>query len=157
MIQKHTPDAIVQTARTWIGTPYHHQMSVKGFGTDCLGLVRGVWRDLYGAEPEQAPPYTRDWAEGSGREMLLEAARRHFIEIPVDLAGSGDILAFRWRVRYPVKHLGVLIERHRLVHAFEGLPVTEIRLSPWWWRRVASAFRFPSHSVPTSAPDQPIS
>jgi cell wall-associated NlpC family hydrolase len=34
--------AIVAEARTWIGTPYRHQASLKGVGCDCLGLVRGV-------------------------------------------------------------------------------------------------------------------
>jgi NlpC/P60 family putative phage cell wall peptidase len=40
--------AIVAEARTWIGTLYHHQASVKGIGCDCLGLVREVWRALIG-------------------------------------------------------------------------------------------------------------
>ena len=46
----------VAAARLWTGTPYHHQASLRGVGCDCLGLVRGVWRDLYGAEPETVPP-----------------------------------------------------------------------------------------------------
>ncbi|MEE8633091.1 MAG: hypothetical protein V3S93_01305 [Methyloceanibacter sp.] len=49
-------------ARGWLGTPYHHQASVKGVGCDCLGLVRGLWRELCGPEPEAMPRYTRDWA-----------------------------------------------------------------------------------------------
>mgnify|MGYP000486492631 CR=1 FL=1 len=36
--------------------------------------VRGVWRALYGEEPETIPPYSRDWAEAGGRETLAEAA-----------------------------------------------------------------------------------
>ncbi|HMM10451.1 MAG TPA: peptidase, partial [Paracoccus solventivorans] len=51
----------VEIARGWIGTPYVHQGSVKGAGADCLGLIRGVWRELYGTEPEAPPPYTPDW------------------------------------------------------------------------------------------------
>ena len=42
--------AIVEAARHWLGTPYHHQASLRGVGCDCLGLVRGVWRDLLGEE-----------------------------------------------------------------------------------------------------------
>ena len=49
-------DEIVEAARAWLGTPYHHQASLRGVGCDCLGLVRGVWRELYGPEPEAAPP-----------------------------------------------------------------------------------------------------
>src|SRR5688572_25297534 len=56
-------DQIVAAARDWIGTPYRHQASLKGVGCDCLGLVRGVWREHYGAEPEAPPPYRADWAE----------------------------------------------------------------------------------------------
>ena len=46
--------AIVGAARGWIGTPYRHQASLKGVGCDCLGLLRGVWRELKGEEPAPA-------------------------------------------------------------------------------------------------------
>ena len=45
--------AIVSEARAWIATPYVHQQATKGAGCDCLGLVRGVWRVVMGAEPER--------------------------------------------------------------------------------------------------------
>ena len=86
---------IVAAARTWIDTPYRHQASCKGAGTDCLGLVRGVWRDIIGDEPEPVPPYTPDWAEAMATETLLEAARRHLIEISIGEAERGDVLLFR--------------------------------------------------------------
>jgi cell wall-associated NlpC family hydrolase len=74
----YTRANVVSLARSWIGTPYVHQASAKGQGTDCLGLVRGVWRELYGADPEAPPPYTPDWNERrSAEEPLLSAARRH--------------------------------------------------------------------------------
>ena len=38
-------DKIVTEARRWIGTPYRHQAATRGAGTDCLGLIRGVWRE----------------------------------------------------------------------------------------------------------------
>ena len=66
---------VIAAARGWLGTPYHDQASVKGVGCDCLGLVRGVWRELYGAEPLPLPPYSRDWGETGTREPLAEAAR----------------------------------------------------------------------------------
>ena len=64
--KRPTAEHVVRVARGWIGTPYHHQASLRGVGTDCLGLVRGVWRDLYQREAEMPPRYTRDWAEASG-------------------------------------------------------------------------------------------
>jgi NlpC/P60 family putative phage cell wall peptidase len=73
-----TREAIVKAARGWLGTPYHHQASVKGAGSDCLGLIRGIWRELYGPEPEAMPAYTRDWGDATGSETLLAAACRHW-------------------------------------------------------------------------------
>ena len=66
---------IVAAARGWIGTPYVHQASCKGAGADCLGLVRGVWREILGDEPLKLPAYTPDWSEASGDEALLTGAR----------------------------------------------------------------------------------
>ena len=134
---------IIALARAWEGTPYHHQASVIGVGTDCLGLVRGVWRDLYGTEPAAVPNYSRDWAEARGEETLWAAARQHMSEIPKDAADGGDVILFRWRKPYPAKHVGILLARQRLIHAFEGLPVTVIKMTPWWWRHAVTAFRFP--------------
>ena len=45
-------EAVVERARAWIGTPYRHQASCRGAGTDCLGLLRGLWREMLGPEPE---------------------------------------------------------------------------------------------------------
>jgi NlpC/P60 family putative phage cell wall peptidase len=143
---------IVALARTWLGTPYHHQASLKGIGCDCIGLVRGVWRELYGAEPQALPAYTRDWAEAQGRETLLEAARRHLIEVPATAAQPGDILIFRWRRITPAKHCAILSAPTAMIHALEGAPVSEVSLSPWWRRHLAGAFAFPG-----STPSGPLS
>ena len=95
-------------ARAWLGTPYHHQASTLGAGTDCIGLVRGVFRTLYGREPEALPGYSRDWAEASGDETLIAAARRHLIEIDPLTVGPADILVFRFRPNMVAKHTGIL-------------------------------------------------
>ena len=136
-------DEIVRLTRLWCGTPYHHQASELGVGTDCLGLVRGVWRALYNSEPEALPGYTRDWAEASGTETLVEAARRHLIEIPREKAAAGDILVFRLRPWTAAKHAAILVSSDSMVHAVEGAPVSEVVLSGWWRRRIAAAFQFP--------------
>ena len=134
---------VVRLARGWIGTPYHHQANTLGAGADCLGLVRGVWCQLYGSDAEAPPAYSRDWAEASGRETLLEAARRHLVEIPSAGARPGDVLVFRLRPATVAKHVAILASEGTMVHATEGGPATEVALSPWWRRRIAAAFRFP--------------
>ena len=137
-------DAIVTEARRWLGTPYRHQASVCGAGADCLGLVRGVWRARYGAEPETAPPYSMDWSEPQGEERLWAAALRHLT--PVDTARPGDVLLFRMRAGAVAKHLGILSEggaHPRFVHAYNGHGVIESTLTAPWARRIVARFSFP--------------
>ncbi|MCL4766433.1 MAG: C40 family peptidase [Hyphomicrobiaceae bacterium] len=134
---------VVRQARTWIGTPYHHQASLAGVGTDCVGLVRGVWRALYGREPAAPPPYTRDWAEASGRETLLDAAGRHLVEVNRADPQPGDVLVFRHRPSLPAKHAAILATAATMIHATEGAPVAEVAFAPWWRRRLAGVYSFP--------------
>jgi len=134
---------IVAEARSWIGTPYRHQASLKGVGCDCLGFVRGVWRAVHGAEPESMPAYSSDWAEASGEERLAAAARRHLVEIAPEDATPGDVLLFRWRPRLPAKHAAILVADDRMIHAYDGAAVAEVHFAPFWRRRLAFAFRFP--------------
>jgi NlpC/P60 family putative phage cell wall peptidase len=136
-------EAIVAEARRWIGTPYRHQASVRGVGTDCLGLVRGVWRAVAGEEPEAPPPYTPDWAEALGEETLLAAARRHLREIAAGEAREGDVLLFRMGLGTPAKHAAIISGPQRIIHAYWGKAVCETRLVPWWERRIAAAFAWP--------------
>lgn len=138
-----TRSELVRVARTWLGTPYHHQASVRGVGADCLGLLRGVWRDVYGAEAEQPPPYTRDWAEAKRREDLIEGASRHLQPVAIEQVAPGDVLLFRMRTEAPAKHVGLLASETTFIHAAEGAPACEVRLQAWWRRRIAAAFAFP--------------
>lgn len=140
-------NAIVTSARSWIGTPYVHQASVKTAGCDCLGLLRGVWREVLGREPEAAPPYTPDWDEVSGREVLRSAALRHMREIPFHAAASGDVLLFRMRRGAIAKHLGILshaLPSGRFIHAYSGHGVVESALTDPWLTRLDGVFRFPA-------------
>ncbi len=139
-----TREAIVEAARGWLGTPYHHQASCQGAGCDCLGLIRGMWRELYGPEPETMPAYTQDWGSATGSETLLATAARHLVSrASVGDAATGDVLVFRMRDGGVAKHAGILVAPSRLVHAQEGLGVVEIELGRWWRRRAIAAFGFP--------------
>ena len=70
---RETARRVLDAAVGWIGTPYRHQASQKGVGCDCLGLVRGVWREVYGSEPDRPGPYAPDWAEAGGGDPLIAA------------------------------------------------------------------------------------
>lgn len=155
MMHPHTlpmNDAALEEARRWLGTPYRHQASCRGAGTDCLGLVRGIYRALYGQEPETVPPYTPEWAEVSGEETLHDAALRHLEPVPLDDLRAGDVLLFRMVPHSPIKHAGILTGTatgtDTMIHAYSGRAVCETHLGRWWHTRLAAACRWPAR-IPT--------
>lgn len=145
-----TGGAVVARARTWIGTPYRHQASCRGAGTDCLGLLRGLWREMLGPEPEVPPGYTADWSDVGGAEELLAAAARHFAPVAPAEARDGDVVVLRMRDGGAAKHVGILARSAAgdptLIHAYSGHGVVESPLTPAWARRVAGFYRFPGRS-----------
>lgn len=149
MADDNTRHAALAIARRWIDTPYQHQASERGAGTDCLGLIRGIWRELYGFEPETPPPYTPDWAEKNGKETLYLAALRRLIEIPSAAARPGDVLMFRMHTDAPCKHIGIMSAPDILLHAYWGKAVVESHLGPYWRRRWAFSFTFPPLTSPS--------
>lgn len=138
--------AIVLEARRWIGTTYVHQASAFHAGADCLGLLRGIWRSLYGDEPETAPAYSYDWSEPQGEERLWEAAIRHLVPKAVTQEDVGDVLLFRMRTGAVAKHLGIAAtigDNASFVHAYSKYGVVESPLSAPWQRRIVARFTFP--------------
>lgn len=164
-------DDVLAVARTWIGTPYRHQGSMKGVGCDCLGLISGIWRELYGGEPEAVPPYAPDWAERAGEERLIGAAERHFLAVSsFEQSRPGDLVLFRFRPHLAAKHAGILAcmaleggggamdvaggqfsaecarsqpPPNAFIHAYEQSAVTLSALVPGWRRKIAGIYRFP--------------
>lgn len=138
---------VAAEARTWLGTSYHHQASSKGKGTDCLGLVRGIWRSIHGAEPETVPPYSAAWDEVDRSETLLAAASRWLVNKPKSQLDIGDVLLFRMRKGAPAKHLGICTqigEHPYFIHAYTGHGVVETPLSRPWASKIVARFAFPA-------------
>jgi NlpC/P60 family putative phage cell wall peptidase len=138
------PAAVADAARGWIGTPYRHQASALGLGADCLGVVRGVWRELIGPEPEPPPPYARSWAEDGAGELMLDAARRWLVPAPAGAIEAGDVLLFRVARDRVAKHCGIATGPRTMVHAYDGHAVAETAIPDIWLTRLVARFRFPA-------------
>jgi NlpC/P60 family putative phage cell wall peptidase len=143
-LSKHEVDRLIVAARGWIGTPWQHQASTRGAGCDCLGLLRGVWREVHGAEPEALPPYAPDWA-AAGRETLHDGLARHLCAVPLGAPAPGDVALFRIGPG-PASHCGLMASRDgtlTLIHARQNGAVREEAFTAAWRRRLAFVFRLP--------------
>jgi NlpC/P60 family putative phage cell wall peptidase len=109
-------------------------------------LLRGVWRAVYGDEPEKPPAYTPDWSEPQREEALWSAANRHLLPKLLGEGEAGDVVLFRMREGAIAKHLGILTAPEPVatfVHAYQGHGVVESALTEAWQRRVVACFAFP--------------
>lgn len=140
-----SPDraAIVTAARSWIGTKYQHQASLCQVGCDCLGLLRGVWREVVGPEPEAVPFYSPVWMSITVEEMLLDRLERHFRRIAKETFRAGDVLVFRFVKHWPASHIGIASSQTSMIHAHCGACVAEVHIGEHWRRRLAAVLSFP--------------
>lgn len=136
---------IIDIARTWLGTPYRHQTSLKGQGCDCIGLVRGVYREFYGIEndPEGMPPYQPNWYEVDQMDPLLAIGKRHMEQVPFEDMMPSDVLVFRMKRNVSAKHCGIVTGKDMMIHAYSREKVYEVSLGEHWYRKVAAVLRFP--------------
>lgn len=138
--------AILAEARQWINTPWQHGASLRGQGTDCLGLIRGVLREVTGQD-FALPPYDVGWYVVDRTEPLLNGLRRYLLQAKEDWL-LGDILAFRMKPSVSVRHLGILsaqLPEPSFIHCLQRRGVVDVSLSAPWRARVAARFRLPDN------------
>lgn len=124
---------IITAARTYLGTPFHHQGRVKGVGIDCVGLIAGVAKDVglplidclaYGRVPDGV--------------TLLAKMREQTIELSPKDRTPGNIVVFRVK-RYP-RHVGIFTD-HGLIHTHMMVgKVVEHVLDDGWERVITNVF-----------------
>jgi NlpC/P60 family putative phage cell wall peptidase len=82
-------------------------------GCDCLGLIRGVWREIYGDEPEAIPAYSPDWAEAGPRNPYATRPQALLIENSVCRLCGRDVLLFRWKPHFRPSMQGLRQQQQR--------------------------------------------
>lgn len=133
--------AIVDEARHWIGTRFHHGASKRGVGADCIGLIVGVARELGVPEATDFADYAP--AQGYGREpdpvMIREACRQFLCECAI--ARAGDILLLRFN-KDP-QHFAIVTAPGYMIHAFaQARRVVEHRIDDGWRGRIVRAYSY---------------
>ncbi|MEQ1902182.1 MAG: NlpC/P60 family protein [Devosia sp.] len=137
-----TREDIVDAARLWLGTPYRHRTSTLGAGCDCLGLLRGVWRALYGGEPMTVPNYRASWRDAAFDDQLQRAAETLLVRAEGQ-ARAGQVVLFKLQRAAFAKHCGIMVSPARFIHAQEHLGVVEANMTEGWMRRVDDLYDLP--------------
>ena len=108
--------AVVDAARSWLGTPYHHAADLRGVGVDCAMILVRVFCDLELVEPFDPRPYTKDWMlhRNDERYMGFLLARAREVGTP----GRGDVVLFRVGRCYAHGGIVTSTDPLTLVHAF---------------------------------------
>lgn len=135
---KHYPtrQQIQCEAKTWLGTPFHHQASIKGVGCDCAGFVKGVATNLGYITKKIRANYGREPANGALEKLLAT------LIIPTNKPEPGDIILFKF-LNEP-QHLGILLADNVVIHAYSGEgKVIMHRLDKKWLNRVVGHYALP--------------
>jgi NlpC/P60 family putative phage cell wall peptidase len=141
-------DIIIQ-ARTWIGTPFHHQARLKGKGCDCLGLIVGVVDELGLKDKNDQPLSGYDevtYSKEPDGVYLTEKLTALLDEVPIAEARAGDLALFT--VRNNPQHMAFLTDYEDtlgMVHSYApARRVVEHRLDDDWKSRLVKVFRWES-------------
>lgn len=140
---------VLELARSWIGTPYHHQARKKGAGCDCIGLVIGIWEELYNGLPQgiKIPPYTSAWAEETKKSLMVAFAAQYLEPVPLLSRVPGDVLMFSMLRNGPTKHAGILSGGDKIIHAYQGHAVAETDMNFPRYAKMTHVFRYPEQPI----------
>mgnify|MGYP000314131404 CR=1 FL=1 len=151
-----TASRIVNEARAWIGTPWHHQGRKKHVGCDCIGMVLGVLHGAGATSPARDaagrrltfPSFDRtDYAPDPNSQRLRHTLETHLMEIPLNAIAAGDVLLFK--IIHLPQHVGIVGnhpsgEGLSLIHAYSAAgKVVEESLGKSWLTRTIAAYRVP--------------
>lgn len=145
-----TPETVIAEVRTWLGTPYHHQASVRGVGVDCGGLQRGSAQGLGIVWPGMIEPFATiflspDWYHHTKREWFLEFMQQIPVlkQVPKDDIQLADLLIFRWPGK-PHAHTGFVSATDpclKMIHSDYKRGVMQEPVTPEWLRLLGAVFR----------------
>jgi len=135
--RKTIREKIVDEARTWIDTPFHHQGRIKLVGVDCAGVVGMVGAALGLVDENDIP---KDYAKHPNGTEMTKVLDEKMVRIPVPEATIGDIYHFCFD-RDP-QHLGIITDIG-IIHAYaQARKCVEHSLDSTWQSRIRGAYRF---------------
>jgi cell wall-associated NlpC family hydrolase len=109
-------ERVVEVAKTWMLTPYHHMGRIKHAGVDCLTLLAEVYGEAGVIEPIKTVSfYPPDWNLHRDDERYMRAVLDHSVEISGP-PKPGDIAIYRFGRAFA--HGVIVVEWPRFIHAY---------------------------------------
>ena len=105
--------SVIDIAKEYLGTPYHHQGRVKGAGIDCAQFLIAVFVEAGLLDPIDVGYYPSDWMLHRSEERYLANLLKYCDEVDYPLAG--DIVMFKFGRCF--SHSGIVIDYPTIIHA----------------------------------------
>lgn len=106
--------ALVQAARSWLNTPYHHRARIRGAGVDCAQLLIGAYADAGLIAAFDTGEYPPDWMLHREEERFLAWIDRYLVEVDQPMAGDVAI----WRFGRSFSHGAIVTDWPEFIHAY---------------------------------------
>lgn len=140
--------AVVEEAKTWIGTPYRGWSCLKGCGVDCGQLIYGVYRAV-GLVPvvELPKDYSLQVAMHRASTEYIGLVDQYFRDIPESEALPGDVVVYK--LGHAFAHAALIVswpdyviqaeDRHGVAGA-HGIKTPAYRRAPRVFRTLRNEF-----------------
>lgn len=111
---------VIEEAKTWLKTKYHHMGRIKGAGVDCGQILIAVWENCGLITDPKIGHYYADWALHRNEEKYLEWISLHTKK--VDRAPlPGDIILYKFG--RCISHAAIVVEYPLIIHSYINLGV----------------------------------
>lgn len=126
MIDAATRARIIEEAKSWLGTPYHHMGRVKGAGVDCAMLLAEVYAAAGVIDHVESDFYPLDWHMHRDEELYLSKIFESKVafETTQNNLLPGDVVLARFG--WTFSHGAIVIEWPLCIHASIKTPVSYV-------------------------------
>lgn len=105
---------IIEEAKTWLRTPWHHAARVKGAGVDCGQLIIMTYINAGLVPYFETGDYPQDWMLHQVDERFLGWIHQYLD--PVEKPQPGDVAA--WRFGKTFSHGAIVVDWPIVIHAY---------------------------------------
>lgn len=109
-------EAIVQVARSWLGTPYHHKAKIKGVATDCGQILIAVYAEVGLIQDFDPGDYPGDWMMHRDEERYLKTVETYAKKVDRNPL-PGDIALFKFG--RCISHGAIVVDYPEVIHAYK--------------------------------------